>query len=59
MSSEMMIRAYKKKIEIIEIKIPYYERIGASKQFNFLKIIFKVCVLMIDLIILYKQLKKK
>ena len=54
---EILLKSHYQGKRIIEIKIPYFQRIGSSKQFNFKNTILKIIYLIYDLKKLYKEIR--
>ena len=54
---EILLKSHYLGKKIIEIEIPYFQRIGSSKQFNFKNTIIKVIYLIYDLKKLFKEIR--
>lgn len=54
---EILLKSHYQEKKIIEIKIPYFQRIGTSKQFNFKNTIIKIIYFIYDLKKLYREIR--
>ena len=54
---EILLKSHYQGKKIIEIKIPYFQRIGTSKQFNFKNTIIKIIYFIYDLKKLYREIR--